>query len=198
MSTTTPTTIVLAVLLILAAVAAVIWAAMLYRKRQSLRLKTRFGAEYDRTVQKLGGQTQAEAELRQREARVAKLTLRPLAASEAAKFGEAWNRLQGRFVDDPKGAVAEADRLVRDLMMTLGYPMGDFERRASDISVDHPAVVESYRAARSIAVKDARGEADTEELRTAVVHYRTLFSELLEGNSAPVKERPEHTVAVQS
>lgn len=198
MSTLTPTTTILLILLIVAAVAAIAWAAMVQRKRQSLRLKQRFGAEYDRTVQKLGGQTQAEAELRKREARVAKLTLRPLTAAEAAKFSEAWDRLQGRFVDNPKGAVAEADTLVRELMVARGYPMGDFERRASDISVDHPTVVESYRAARMIAAKDARGEADTEELRTAVVHYRTLFSELLEVKSAPASERPKPTVAVQS
>ena len=89
-----------------------------------------------------------------------------------------------RFVDDPKGVVVQADQLVRELMLKRGYPMGDFERRAADISVDHPAVVENYRAAQAIAARDERGEADTEELRKAVVHYRVLFDEMLEVGEA--------------
>jgi hypothetical protein len=195
MNSTPTTSLILAVLLVLLAVVAVVWIAV-HRRRQSLRLKRRFGDEYNRTVQRLGGQTKAEAELRQREARVAKLKITPLAAEEAARFSQAWGRLQGRFVDNPKGAVAEADKLVRELMTARGYPMGDFEHRAADISVDHPAVVEAYRAAQAIAVKDSRGEADTEELRKAIVHYRTLFSELLGVNAAPMLERPTQSVAV--
>jgi hypothetical protein len=108
------------------------------------------------------------------------------------------NRTQGRFVDNPKGAVVEADKLVTELMTTRGYPMGDFERRASDISVDHPGVVESYRSARAIAARNARGEADTEELRKAVVHYRTLFADLLEVPARQVVERPQRRIAGQS
>jgi phage portal protein BeeE len=100
--------------------------------------------------------------------------------------------LQSRFVDNPKGVVAEADALVRELMLKRGYPMGDFEVRAADISVDHPNVVKNYRAAQAIAVRDARGEADTEELRKAVVHYRTLFDELL--GVVPVKAAAEPAV----
>jgi hypothetical protein len=196
MNTTPMVTIILAVLLVLVAVGALVWAAI--RQRQSVRLKRRFGAEYGRTVERLGGQSPAEAELRHREARVAKLNIRPLAAEEAAKFSLAWRHLQGRFVDNPKGAVAEADKLVRELMTARGYPMGDFERRASDISVDHPTVVEAYRAAQVIAVRDARGEADTEELRKAIMHYRTLFAELLEVNAVPAAERPRYSIAGQS
>jgi hypothetical protein len=197
MNTAPTTTIILAVLLVLVAVAVVAW-VFTHRKRQSLRLQKRFGPEYNRTVQELGGQSQAEAELRMREARVAQLNITPLASADAARFNQAWNRVQGRFVDNPKGAVAEADKLVREVMTKRGYPMGDFERRASDISVDHPAVVASYRAAQVIAARDASGEADTEELRKAVVHYRTLFSELLEVNEAPLAETPRHNVAVHS
>jgi hypothetical protein len=197
MNTTPTSTIILAVVLILAAAAAII-AALVHRKRQSLRLKNRFGAEYGRTVERAGGQSKAEAELRQREARVAKLDIRPLPAEEARKFSQAWKALQGRFVDNPRGAVAQADKLVRELMMARGYPMGDFERRAADISVDHPGVVDAYRAAQVIAVKDARGEADTEELRKAIVHYRTLFADLLEVRADPVTEMPQPSVAVQS
>ena len=106
----------------------------------------------------------------------------PLAPAEAATFTQAWNVLQGRFVDDPKAAATQADQLVRELMLKRGYPMGDFERRAADISVDHPAVVENYRAAQAIVVGKKGAEADTEELRKAVVHYRALFDELLRAN----------------
>ena len=126
-------------------------------------------------------------------------TVRRLTAEEAAHFGEAWSRVQGQFVDAPNAAVAEADKLVRELMTTRGYPMGDFEHRAADISVDHPTVVTAFRAAQAIAIKDASGAANTEELRKAIVHYRTLFSELLETDARPMSERPkQRNVAVQS
>jgi hypothetical protein len=149
-------------------------------KHQSERLKHRFGPEYGRTVGEFGGRTKAESELKAREERVEQLAISPLAPAEAARFTQAWNTLQGRFVDNPKGVVVQADQLVRELMLTRGYPMADFERRAADISVDHPAVVENYRAAQAIAARDQRGEADTEELRKAVVHYRVLFDDMLE------------------
>jgi hypothetical protein len=192
----TMTLIILVALLVLAAVAA-ITVSTLHRKRQSLRLKRQFGPEYDRAVVQLGGQSQAEAALRKRKARIAKLNIKPLTAEQAARFSQAWKRVQGLFVDNPRGAVAAADKLVQEVMTARGYPMGDFESRAADISVDHATVVEAYRAAQIIAVKDARGEADTEALRTAFVHYRTLFSELLEIQANPVAERPRHSVAVQ-
>jgi hypothetical protein len=150
------------------------------KKRQSGRLQQRFGPEYGRTVGDLGGRTKAESELKAREKRVDQLTITSLAPADATRFRLAWNALQGRFVDNPKGAVVQADQLVRELMLKRGYPMGDFEQRAADISVDHPAVVEHYRAAQALAARDERGEADTEELRRAVVHYRVLFDELLE------------------
>jgi hypothetical protein len=154
------------------------------KKKQSVRLQQRFGPEYGRAVGKLGGRTKAESELKAREKRVEHLTITPLTPAEAVSFSEAWSALQGRFVDNPKGVVVQADQLVRELMLKRGYPMGDFERRAADISVDHPAVVENYRAARAIAARDERGEADTEELRKAVVHYRVLFDEMLEVREA--------------
>jgi hypothetical protein len=154
------------------------------KKKQSERLQQRFGPEYGRTVGELGGRTKAELELKAREKRVEELSITPLSPPEAARFSQAWNALQGRFVDDPKGVVVQADQLVRELMLKRGYPMGDFERRAADISVDHPAVVENYRAAQAIAARDERGEADTEELRKAVVHYRVLFDEMLDVRDA--------------
>jgi hypothetical protein len=159
-------------------------ALLLYRNKQSHRLQQRFGPEYGRTVNDLGSRTKAESELKSREKRVERLNIVALAPAEAARFSQAWKALQGRFVDNPKGVVIEADQLVRELMLKRGYPMGDFEHRAADISVDHPAVVANYRAAQAIAARDQRGEADTEELRNAVVHYRALFDELLEVSPA--------------
>jgi hypothetical protein len=154
------------------------------KRNQSARLQERFGPEYDRTVGELGGRGKAESELKAREKRIEHLTIAPLAPADATRFSEAWKALQGRFVDNPKGVVVQADQLVRELMLKRGYPMGDFDRRAADISVDHPNVVEHYRAAQAIAVRDERGEADTEALRKAVVHYRVLFDEMLEVREA--------------
>ena len=150
------------------------------RKQQSHALEKRFGDEYGRTVDTLGSRPKAEAELKAREKRVARMQLVPLAAAEAARFTALWKSLQMRFVDDPQGALAEADSLVGELMQKRGYPMADFERSAADISVDHPQVVGHYRAAHEIALAHGRGEADTESLRQAIVHYRALFSDLLE------------------
>jgi hypothetical protein len=174
----TQTWIVLAVVVIVAIAAVAGW--LLYQRNLSSRLRRRFGPEYGRAVDQLGSRSKAETELRAREKRVERLHIVPLTPPEAERFRQAWKSLQARFVDNPKGVVGEADRLVRELMQKRGYPMADFERRAADVSVDHPAVVENYRAAQVIALRDQRGEADTEELRRAVVHYRALFAELLE------------------
>src|ERR1039457_2067047 len=168
------------------------------KRKQSHRLQQRFGAEYGRTVDALGGRTKAESDLKAREKRVERLTLSPLTSAEAARFSQAWNALQGRFVDNPKGVVVQADHLVRELMLKRGYPMGDFERRAGDISVDHPTLVASYRVAQAIAVREERGVADTEELRQAVVHYRALFDELLEVREAKQEAMPPKQMAVQA
>jgi hypothetical protein len=171
--------IVVAGVLVLVLLAVAAW-FLSQRKKQSQRLQQRFGAEYGRTVDEFGGRTKAESELKAREKRVEELNIMPLAPADASRFTQAWNALQSRFVDNPKGVVVQADQLVRELMLKRGYPMGDFERRAADISVDHPAIVATYRSAQAIAVRDQRGEADTEELRKAVVHYRVLFDEMLE------------------
>ena len=165
-----------AVLLALVIVAA--W--LLLRRRDSERLERRFGPEYHRAVDETGSRDKAESELLKREKRVQKLHITPLAPEQAARYSDAWRALQARFVDNPKGVLMDADQLVTDLMRARGYPMADFDTRAADISVHHPAVVHHYRAARDIALRDRRGEADTEALRQAVVHYRALFSELLE------------------
>jgi hypothetical protein len=192
----TQTWIILAGAVVIALIASLAW--FFYQKKQSHRLQQRFGPEYGRTVHELGSQTKAESELKAREKRVERLDILPLAPAEAARFSEAWKVLQGRFVDNPKAVFVQADQLVRELMSKRGYPVGDFERRAADISVDHPAVVDHYRAAQAIAVRNARGEADTEELRQAVVHYRALFNELLEVREAKLDVVQPTKLAVQS
>jgi len=160
------------------AVGIVAWA--LVRKMRTKKLQGKFGPEYERTVQQVGDRGKAEDELEARRKRVEKFTLRPLSAQEQTRFAREWAATQGRFVDDPKGAVADGNRLVKELMQARGYPVADFEQRAADISVDHPRVVSNYRAAREIAARSEQGKATTEELRKAVVYYRELFEELLE------------------
>jgi hypothetical protein len=174
--------LILGGVLIVALIAVVAWAYAQKKRKHSQRLQQRFGPEYGRAVDQFGDRAKAEAELEAREKRVERLDITALAPSDAAKFRQAWHALQARFIDNPKASVVQADHLVYDLMARRGYPMGDFERRAADISVDHPGVVSNYRDARAIAERDERGEADTEELRRAVVHYRALFDELLETN----------------
>jgi hypothetical protein len=159
-----------------------------FQKNRTQQLQRRFGPEYDRTVSRHRNQTEAETELRAREERVKKLHIVPLSSADAARFSEAWRDVQNRFVDDPSAAVEAADRQVRELMTKRGYPMGDFEQRAADISVDHASVVDHYRHAHDIALRSQRGAADTEELRKAIVHYRSLFDELLE------TQKPERTI----
>jgi hypothetical protein len=197
MTTAPIDTVIFAVLLIALILAALAW--LIVQRKRSQRLKRRFGPEYDLAVSEFRSQSKAEAELVARENRVARLKIVPLAPADASRFSQAWNSLQGRFIDSPKGVVTEADHLVQELMTQRGYPMGDFERMAADISVDHPTVVAAYRAARSIAARDVRGEADTEELRKAVIHYRTLFDELLGREPDKIAAEPAaHQVPVHS
>jgi hypothetical protein len=159
--------------------AVIVIAFMVARKRRSDRLRARFGPEYDRVVKQEGGVRQAEGVLTFREKRREKLAIRELSASDRTRYEANWEEVQGRFVDDPAGAVTVADRMVADVMRTRGYPVGDFEQRAADISVDHPVVVDQYRAAHSIAIRHDRGQVTTEDLRKAMVHYRALFQELI-------------------
>ena len=160
-----------------AAVAVVLW--FLWERRRHVQLRKRFGPEYDRIVHETGSERRAEAELDARARRVARLQIRTLDEADALRFAEAWRVLQIRFVDEPSAAIAEADRLVGEVMTARGYPLGDFDQRSADISVDHPRVVANYRAARDIARRQGRGEASTEDLRQAVIHYRALFEDLL-------------------
>jgi FtsZ-interacting cell division protein ZipA len=169
--------IVIAVVAVVAVVA-VLWSAT--RRRRTHTLKETFGREYDRTVEQAGGQRDAERELLERQKRHDELDLKPLSPESRERYVRRWEAAQTRFVDDPKGAVAEADTLVQEVMQERGYPTNDFERRVDDISVDHPELVEKYRTAHGIAQASERNEASTEDLRHSVRHYRALFSELLE------------------
>lgn len=169
-------------LLIVLAVVAVLavggW--LFFQRRQSKHLQSRFGPEYERELEEKGSRRKAEAELAEREKRVKKLDIRPIEPAARDGFRRRWTEVQARFVDHPAGAVAEADDLLGEVMRTRGYPVTDFEHRAGDISVDHPEVVRHYRAGHDIAVRHERGEANTEELRQAMIHYRALFDELVE------------------
>jgi len=149
------------------------------RKRRTEGLRTQFGPEYDRALQESGDRRHAEASLKERKERVEHFKIQPLTPGDSARFTESWRRIQARFVDDPNGAVTEADQLLGDVMSTRGYPVSDFEQRTADISVDHPRVVENYRAAHEIALRHAQGKASTEDLRQAMIHYRTLFVDLV-------------------
>jgi hypothetical protein len=150
------------------------------RRKTTAGLRARFGPEYDRAVVKHGSERKAEAKLADRETRVEGLKIRELGATERERFIVDWRGVQSRFVDHPKGAVTEADELVSSLLQARGYPVADFDQRAADISVNHPRLVEYYRSAHSVAVRGGKDEASTEDLRNAMIQYRSLFDELVE------------------
>jgi hypothetical protein len=167
------------VVAVVLAAAVLIW--FLVKRTKSRGLRRGFGPEYERTMARAGDRGLAESDLRERRERVQALDLRPLSTSDHDRFASEWTKVQAAFVDAPSEAVTDADELIQQVMATRGYPVEDFGRRAADISVAHPDVVENYRSAHSIAVKDAReeGGSDTEALRKAMVYYRSLFDELL-------------------
>jgi len=170
--------VVVIALAVLVAGGIAIW--LFGRKRRTERLRTQFGgAEYTRAVEEGGSRRKAEAVLDQRADRVEGLPIRPLAPGDRVRFVESWGKVQARFVDGPGSAVTDADQLLGDVMSARGYPVSDFEQRAADISVDHPLVLENYRAAHQSALRQKSGQASTEDLRQAMIHYRTLFEELV-------------------
>jgi hypothetical protein len=176
-SNLTPAMMILIAVAILA-IGAAIWMYMQKKRTQDLRSK--FGPEYDKAIDTHGGRAHAESDLAKREKRVAKFNIRSLRDDERVKYAEDWRVEQSLFVDDPRTAVKHADILVQDVMKQRGYPVSDFEQNANDLSVDHPGVVENYRAAHEIAIRDGRGQSSTEDLRKAMVSYRALFEDLLE------------------
>jgi Ser/Thr protein kinase RdoA (MazF antagonist) len=175
-----PIVFVLAVVVTLVIVAVIVWLFMRKRRATTAGLRQRFGPEYERAVKIHGSESRAEEKLVNREKRVEKLHIRDLDPTERERFSGQWLSVQSRFVDYPKGTVTEADELVSSLMQTRGYPVTDFDQGAADISVDHPRVVDNYRSAHEIALRLRKDQASTEELRTAMIHYRSLFEELVQ------------------
>jgi hypothetical protein len=170
--------VLVAALIVVAAV--LVWLYLRNRKRTTAGLRQQFGSEYDRAVIAHGSERKAESKLEDRARRVEKLKIRDLDPTEHERYSKQWAAVQSRFVDSPKGAVAEADDLVSSVMKARGYPVSDFDQRAADISVDHPRVVQNYRSAHEIALRLGKDQAGTEDLRTAMIHYRSLFEELVE------------------
>jgi hypothetical protein len=174
-----PKLIVIAVVVVVI-IAALVWLYVRKRRSTTADLRQKFGREYERAVLTHGSERKAESKLADREKRIEKLNIRDLDSMEHERFSKQWDSVQSRFVDSPKGAVAEADDLVSSVMRARGYPVSDFDQRAADISVDHPRVVENYRSAHEIALRVGKDQASTEELRTAMIHYRSLFEELVQ------------------
>ncbi len=186
------TSIIVAALIVIVAI--IILMALASRRRRSEALKERFGPEYDQAVQAHGDRHQAEEDLAARQKRVAALNILPLTAGERDHYAQQWKQVQAEFVDAPDQAIADADRLVQQVMQQRGYPLGDFEQRAADISVDHPEVVTHYRVAHEIALKQDTNSATTEDLRQAMVHYRALFNDLLQSDGAGTADQESAAV----
>lgn len=181
---TTSIIIIVLVLVIIGVIVGLVFA----RSRRTQRLHDQFGPEYDHTVQKMGDEKKAQTELDARQKHVEALNIRPLSDSERARYLADWTAVQSKFVDEPGQAIVDADRLIMEVMQIRAYPVADFEQRAADISVKYPALVSNYRAARVIALKNEQHQANTEELRQAMIYYRSLFEELLKPEAAVVKE----------
>jgi hypothetical protein len=178
--------IVIAVALVVV-VAALLWAVVTNRRRKELQ--EGFGPEYERTVADAPSRREAEAELRERQDRRDEFDIRPLSPDARERYTREWETTQAKFVDDPEGAIRDADDLIQSVMRERGYPVEDFDQRAADLSVDHPDVVENYRQGHDLARRTVRGEGDTESLRQALVHYRALFAELVESHDGDDRRR---------
>ncbi|MFY1633528.1 hypothetical protein ACN27F_09640 [Solwaraspora sp. WMMB335] len=171
-----PTEIVIVTVAVLAVLAAAVLIWNFVRRRN---LRATFGPEYDRVVAERDSRGAAERELRERERRREQLTITPLSEEARARYAAAWEEVQAEFVDSPTTAVGNADELLTRLIAERGYPSGDYAEQTAQLSVDHARTLSRYREAHEIHLTNERGEADTEQLRQAVVHYRALFAELL-------------------
>ena len=167
------------IFVVIAVVAVAIIGLLIYMNKRSQRLRAKFGPEYNRAVEESGSKYRAESKLEKLEKRVEKFSIQPLQPEAANRFRESWRAIQAEFVDDPKKALSNADLLLAEVMSARGYPVADFEERAAEISVNHALVVEHYRAGHHIALRHAQGRASTEDMRQAMIHYRTLFDDLL-------------------
>jgi hypothetical protein len=172
------TYIFIAVVLIMVIMGVILGLIFAGRKRSN-RLHDQFGTEYDLTVETLGSEKKAETELNERQEYVKALDIRPLSITERERYLADWASVQSKFVDEPGQAVIDADGLIMEVMQNRDYPISDFDQRAADISVSYPALVGNYRAARVIAIQNEKHQADTEQLRQALIYYRSLFEELL-------------------
>lgn len=180
--------IVILIVVAVVALAALAWWTM--SKRRTDDLRERFGPEYDRTIERSDDRRAAEAELGARRERRERLNIRPLDPAARQTYSERWTDVQARFVDQPAASLAMADELILAVMRDRGYPMDDFEQRAADVSVDHPNVVEHYRAAHGTSSRLGSNQVSTEDMRQAIVHYRALFAELLEPDRGEMPEMP--------
>lgn len=169
-------------------VALIVVGLLFARKKKSEQLRQHFGPEYERELKRTGDASKAERALEERAQRVKKFEIRALPAAERQRYAEEWQQVQRRFVDDPRGAVGEAHTLVQRVMQSRGYPMGEFDRQAEDLSVHYPNVISNYRQAHEISLRHGKGQASTEDMRQAMVHYRSLFDELLETRNIDRKE----------
>ena len=169
---------IIAVVLIVV-IMGVILAPIFASRKRAERLQNKFGPEYDHTVQELGSKKKAQSELEERQKYVETLNIRELTHDERTGYLADWAVVQTKFVDEPGQAIVNADRLIMEVMQKRDYPVSDFEQRAADVSVSYPTLVSHYRAARVIALKNEQQQADTEELRQAMIHYRALFEELV-------------------
>jgi hypothetical protein len=183
LTTLNPVMLVLMVCLVLA-IAIALW--MYIQKKRTQQLRSKFGPEYDKAVGEHRDRGHAESELQKRQKRVAEFKIHPLKTEDRTRYDEDWRREQSLFVDDPRAAVNHADTLVQDVMQRRGYPVGDFDQNAADLSVDHPRVVENYRIAHEIALRE--GQGSTEDLRKAMISYRALFEDLLDQTIEKPKE----------
>jgi hypothetical protein len=174
------------VVLIVVAAGLVIGPLFYARRRKSVKFQTQFGPEYDRTVKTMGNERKAQTELNNRRKHVETLNIRPLSQIERERYLADWAAVQSKFVDEPGQAIVDADRLIMEVMQQRDYPISDFDQRAADVSIQYPSLVSNYRDARAIALKNKDNDADTEELRQAMIHYRSLFNELLVIEPEPV------------
>ena len=183
------TTYIIILVVLVLVIIGVILGLVFARRRRSEQLHDKFGPEYDHTVQTMGDEKKAQTELNERQKHVEALDIRPLSVSERERYRADWTAVQSKFVDDPEQAIVDADRLIIEVMQLRAYPVSNFEQRAADISVNYPALVSNYRAAREIAIKNEQHLANTEELRQAMIYYRSLFEELLETEAAVEEEK---------
>lgn len=184
----TTSIMIIAIVLVLVIMGALLVSAFT-RRRRAERLQDHFGPEYDHTVQAIGDEKKAQIELEERQKHVEALDIRPLSDIERERYQADWTAVQSKFVDEPGQAIVDADRLIMEVMQVRAYPVSDFEQRAADLSVSYPNLVSNYRAAREIAIKNEQQKANTEELRQAMIYYRSLFEELLKTEADVVEEK---------